>query len=103
MTLTTGLTTQELTQYCANSHDAFVRKAGERLQEAAVMAYELRTERDNWAALCAATGEDLRVMRAECDEARALLREVQAYVLPDDERARRLTDRIDAALKGDVK
>lgn len=38
-------------------------------------------------------------LRAERDEARALLREAQAYVLPDDERARRLTDRIDAALR----
>lgn len=36
----------------------------------------------------------------ELAAARALLREVQAYVLRDDEKARRLTDRIDAALSG---
>jgi len=47
--------------------------------------------------------EECARLRADLAAARALLREVQAYVLPDDERARRLTDRIDAALKGDEK
>jgi hypothetical protein len=54
MTLTTDLVTQELVQYCAGSHDAFVRKAGERLRD----------------------------MEAERDEARALLREVREAIVP---------------------
>jgi len=36
-----------------------------------------RRERDNWAALCAATGEDLRVMRAELTNEREVAADVE--------------------------
>jgi hypothetical protein len=52
-------------------------------------------ERDNWAALCAATGEDLRECKADLAAARALLRESMNFIASTP-----LLERIDKALAG---
>ena len=60
-----------------------------REEEAADAITQLRAERDNWAALCAATGADLRAAKADLAAARAesdlahwLLRNARKYMNP---------------------
>lgn len=92
MTIITNLSTEELVQYCAGSHDAFVRKAGERLKE---MEAELdvattkidrlewdnkgiaewRAERNYWIARASAVVLDCDQLRAELDAAQERINE----------------------------